>query len=310
LVQYTKRLVTGIATFIPGVRLLSERTAGSMASARYCYWVWLNHLAWARNASLPTKFHTVVELGPGDSLGTGLAALLTGTDHYYASDLISYVRREHNLRLLDELVTLFRDRTSIPEGEFAPAAAGSRDFPADILTDERLGAALVTERVDAIRRAVQHVGVEQAGIKVEYQPSWEGFDRQPQLVFSQAVMEHVDNFEAAYRAMHRALAPSGVTSHQIDFRSHEFARDWNGHWTYNDVQWRLIRGRRRWALNRAPLHEHIAALKRAGFRIVGVHRLTEHSRLQPTAFAERFRSMPPEDVTTRSALVQAVKPSM
>lgn len=307
--QYTRRLVTGIATFVPGVRLLSERTTGSMHSARYCYWVWLRHLVAARDSGLPTQFPTVVELGPGDSLGTGLAALLTGTEHYYASDLISYARPEHNLRILDELVGLLRNRTPIPEGDFAPRLLPSRDFPTDILTEERLDAALVAERLDAIRRAVQNRGVEHAGIKVEYQPSWDAFDRQPRLVFSHAVMEHVDDFESAYRAMHRTLTPGGVSSHQIDFRSHNFARDWNGHWTFNDAEWRLIRGRRRYALNRAPLHEHAAALERAGFRIVRVHRVTNESRLDTNAFAERFRSMPPEDVTTRGALIQAVKPS-
>ena len=127
--QYTRRLATGIATFVPGVRLLSERTTGSMHSARYCYWVWLRHLVAARDSGLPTQFPTVVELGPGDSLGTGLAALLTGTDHYYASDLISYARPEHNLRILDELVGLLRNRTPIPEGDFAPRLLPSVTSP-------------------------------------------------------------------------------------------------------------------------------------------------------------------------------------
>src|SRR5262245_65287719 len=73
-----RSLIVGIATYIPGLRSLTGRKTGGTVSARYCYAVWLRHLSFLHRHGLPTTFETVAELGPGDSLGVGLAALLSG----------------------------------------------------------------------------------------------------------------------------------------------------------------------------------------------------------------------------------------
>jgi hypothetical protein len=63
-----------------------------------------------RRGGLPTTFHTIVEVGPGDSLGIGLAALLCGVEHYIALDVVRYAQTTRNLQILDELIALLRDR--------------------------------------------------------------------------------------------------------------------------------------------------------------------------------------------------------
>ena len=63
-----------------------------------------------------------------------------------------------------------------------------------------------------------------------------------------------DSARYCYAVWMRHLCPGGLMSHQIDFTSHETARVWNGHWTFSDREWRLIRGRRSWFLNRQPLN--------------------------------------------------------
>jgi hypothetical protein len=107
-----RSLVIGAATYVPGLRRLTGRTTGGTVSARYCYSVWLRHLCMLHRHGLPTQFETVVELGPGDSLGVGLAALLTGAERYIALDALRYddIRREklaHRFRHLtdQDLVT-------------------------------------------------------------------------------------------------------------------------------------------------------------------------------------------------------------
>jgi hypothetical protein len=111
----TSSLIIGMATYIPGVPSLSARKTGGTVSARYCYAVWLRHLYMLHSHALPTKFETVVELGPGDSLGTGLAALASGVERYVALDAVRYADRARNLQILEELIALFRSRTSIPD---------------------------------------------------------------------------------------------------------------------------------------------------------------------------------------------------
>ncbi len=182
-----------------------------------------------------------------------------------------------------------------------------RRFPGEMLGDETLTRCLEPERIAAIRAAVRSPGVDHDGIRVQYRADMSRLDRPADLVFSQAVMEHVDDFGTEYRRMADALAPRGVISHQIDFKSHHFARDWNGHWALAEWQWGIIRGRRRYAINRAPLHRHLEAMRAAGFEIAGVQRITRPSRLGRDRLQPSFAAMPADDLTTSSALVQAVK---
>ena len=80
-------------------------------------------------------FETVAELGPGDSLGIGLAALLSSAQRYVALDVVRYAANTRNLQIFEELIALFRDRAPIPdEAEFPLVRPRllSYTFPADI----------------------------------------------------------------------------------------------------------------------------------------------------------------------------------
>jgi hypothetical protein len=45
--------------------------------------------------ALPTMFETTAELGPGDSLGIGLAAMLSGTERYLAVAIDDKIKHRH-----------------------------------------------------------------------------------------------------------------------------------------------------------------------------------------------------------------------
>jgi len=79
-----KQLIFGMATFVPGIYQLRAKGTGGTDSARYCYSVWLRHLVMAKRNGLNPYPRIVAELGPGDSLGIGLAALISGCDKYFA----------------------------------------------------------------------------------------------------------------------------------------------------------------------------------------------------------------------------------
>src|SRR5258708_2005119 len=115
-----------MATYIPEVPSLSARKTGGTVCGGDWYAVWLRHLYMLHSHALPTKFETVVELGPGDSLGTGLAALVSGVERYVALDAVRYADRARNLQILDDLIALFRNRTPIPDRvEFRKSAIKS-----------------------------------------------------------------------------------------------------------------------------------------------------------------------------------------
>jgi SAM-dependent methyltransferase len=126
------------------------------------------------------------------------------------------------------------------------------------------------------------------------------------VIFSQAVMEHVDDVEQVYRSCYRWLKPGGVMSHTIGFDSHGVTNRWNGHWSIGSTTWTLIRGRRPWLINRLPCSAHVELMQRAGFHVIAQEKCYDTPLSRDDLSAE-FSALSDEDLRTSAAFVQAVK---
>jgi hypothetical protein len=313
-----KPVLRGLLTYLPAAEKRIAKSTRGTDSARYCYSVWLRHLVMAHEGGLvragaPVPA-TVAELGPGDSLGIGLAALLSGASRYVALDLVKYADEARNLAVLDELVALLRSRAAIPDASEFPSVKPflpSYEFPHRILTHQHLSRALSPDRVASIRRALENVDAA-AGV-ISYRAPW--FDAgvierdSVDMLYSQAVLEHVDDLETAHAAMASWLKPGGFVSHEIAFSSHQLTPEWNGHWAITDPVWKLIRGKRPYLLNREPASTHVRLLDRAGLQIVNETRVQVKSDVARSRLAPRFRGLSDEDLTTMAMFVQAIKPA-
>lgn len=307
-----KQLIFGIATFVPGVNQLRAKGTGGTDSARYCYSVWLRHLVMAKKKGFDTCPKIVAELGPGDSIGIGLAALISGCEKYFAFDVVEHANLERNLSIFNELVNLFKNKTPIPGNDEWPKVKPKLEdygFPSDILDDDRLHDALEDSRIEKLRNSVRNVGMENSAI--EYKVPWyeanvlesESVD----MIYSQAVLEHVDDLRNTYNAMYSWLQPTGYISHTIDFKCHGTADEWNGHWVYSDFIWKLIRGKRPYLLNREPYSTHIKLINDAGFMLTSDIKTTSESNLTLKQLAAKFRTISQDDLVTSGVFIQAVK---
>jgi hypothetical protein len=280
---------------------LRYATTGGSNSARYCYSVWLRHLVTLNAYGFKVEGGRVAELGPGDSLGVGLAALLSGAARYVGLDIGPFASRLDHGEMFRELVTLYSRKEPIPDnGEFPEVRPllGSQAFP-DYLID-LTDFAVRTRNIEAeIRRNMSN------GRYVNYYAPWTASgviaEGSLDLIVSQAVLEHVDELEEAYRIMFLWLRSGGYASHAIDFGCHHLAPSWNGHWMYPDWEWRLVRGRRDCLINREPLSTHIRFAKQAGFEILAVNREYDDRGVQCHALCGQFTALDPNDVRTRGA---------
>ena len=311
-----KAVVYGLLTFLPFVRpylletrtIRSKRGFGGTASARYCYSVWLRHLIHAKNCGLNGIPETVAELGPGGSVGCGLAALLSGCARYYALDAVNKISVEENLRVFDELVELFRIRSSVPDDHEFPELyplLETHDFPSSILPDEQLNRALEERRIKRIRDAIP------GGRMITYRAPW--YDpaviraQSVDLIYSQAVLEHVDDLPTTYRCMRHWLKPGGYVSHTIDFRSHGMSDAWNGHWACSDLLWKVIRGRRSYLINREPCSTHMAMLHEYGFTVKRQIATPTVSAIHRSDLSRKYATLRDSDLTTSGVFVVAAK---
>ena len=155
-----KAVLSGLATYVPGYHYM--RPTGGTGSARYCYAVWLRHLILANKFRPETGVPgTVAELGPGDSIGIGLAALLAGVEKYDALDIVRYSDPASNLGVFDELVSMFQKREAIPnESEFPlmNPKLDNYEFPSYLISEESLDKALEPNRIADIRSSIEKSG--------------------------------------------------------------------------------------------------------------------------------------------------------
>jgi hypothetical protein len=300
-------IAKGLVSFVLPPSMLN-RSGGRTHAPRYCYSVLLRHLARLHAAGLDTNFGTVAEIGPGRSIGTGLAALAAGAERYFGFDIKDYGPQPDAGEMLDRIAALFADRVPPPGGEEFPTIKPVLDdpgFPAAALPDARLNAAIAPDRLDDLRNRLSDAD----NSPVQYRAPWFDADiiepGSVDWIFSQAVMEHVDDLYGTYDACRDWLAPGGIMSHQIDFKAHGTAEAWNGHWAYSDVTWRVIRGGRLYLINRQPMSAHIDAMRQAGFEILSVEPVIRDDGLPREKLAPRFRSLSDDDLTAAGAFIVA-----
>lgn len=304
-------MAKGILTWIPGLQkgLYNRHAAAGTHSASYCYGVWIKHLALLRASGMPGIPRRVLELGPGVSLGTGIAALLSGAEQYHAIDAIAHVQPGMNLEVFRALAGRFHAREPAPRG-FPPITEqlDGRGFPGGILDDAQLRLALAPERLSRIEQSLRRLDAGQADGMIRYH-TWDELYPLPgasvDLLFSHVVLNQVLDLERMYRVCGRVVAPGGWMSHQIDFTSHHSAREWNGHLAYGDLAWKVICGQRPYFVNRERLGRHLALLEENGFVIERVIRGHAAGGLKRAELAPRFRGISEEDLVTQTGFVVA-----
>jgi hypothetical protein len=306
-------VVAGTLKRIPFVNQLLPKRTGGTNNARYCYSVWLRHLKYLAQYNgnkVPSK---IAELGPGDSLGIGLAALLSGSDEYIALDVVKFWNPARNIQILKDLIILFKSKARIPDNVEFPLISPVLDdysFPSHIVTDEVLAESITNDRIAKIIRELKDPD-NQGNKIINFKIPW--YDKSIiredslDLILSQAVMGQVDDLENTYLSMNSWLKKEGFISHTVDLKSHGFTRSWNGHWTLNDVGWKIARGGRVYAINRQPVSIHRNFLSKNGFSILYEKTTTSRNKFKKADLDQSFQSLTDEDLVTSGVFYIAQK---
>jgi SAM-dependent methyltransferase len=274
----------------------------------------MRHLVAANNNGFRGIPHTIAELGPGDSIGLGLAALLSGCERYYALDVYKYWDAQRNILIFDELVELFRNKTSIPDITEFPRVIPvpeNYDFPIQIFTEEHLQKCLKEERIKSIRDEILNLEKKPDKKHIHYFIPWYAKDitepNSVDLIISQAVLQYIDDLDLTYATMHTWLKQGGIMSHSIDFSSHGTTKKWNGHWTYSKLEWKLVRGKRSIGLNRVPYSVHLKLNEKYNFTILKKSTYKKENQLSVKELSKEFKNLGLEDKTVAAMFIQSIK---
>lgn len=252
---------------------LKKRGTGGTDSASYCYSVWLRHIILLHENGMYNLPKSIVEIGPGDSLGIGLNALITGANKFFAFDIIKHANTERNLKIFDELVNLYKSQIEIPNDtpfENVKPKLKNYKFPKHILNDTYLKEMLNDIRLNQIREAIKNTESGEFVIKYVL-PNNKDIEIEKDsidLIYSQAVMEHIIDISTIYNNSYYWLRFGGYMSHEIDYSAHETHKKWFGHWTYPKWLWNIILEGRLYSINRYPHSFHIRTMLKSNFKIV------------------------------------------
>ena len=287
---------------------VQDRTGGT-DEAEYCYSTWLRHLI-KKNEKIKGVPKSVLELGPGDSLGIGIAALLSGADHYTGLDIRKYWNAQTNVEMFDKLVALFQAKARLADEKqyqmLAPYLE-NYDFPEAILTDVSLQHSLEPSRLAAIRAELG--GAVSTEKFIKFSSPWRTEDvagGSIDFVFSQAVLQYTD-LTQIYSSIESWLKPGGLTAHVIDFSSHGITETWNGHWAFSNSEWNHYSFKKEIVLNRAPFELHKSLLEKHNFEVILVNKYFKENRLNVNQLGQPFKNMTKEDLTTRAAYMLSMK---
>ena len=198
-----KPLAKGILSFaVPKLGTVHgyDNPLGTLA-ADSCYSIFLRHVCLLRGAGVVDMPMTVAELGPGSSHGVGFAALIAGAERYYALDLIDFSNTAQNLVVFDQIATMFRERRPIPSSGLHSLRFPDLDdysFPdfLAISTADRF-----ENRIAAIRQDIASGSGRFVRIAAPWMENAVIETNSIEWVFSQSVLEHIDDLEGAYATL-------------------------------------------------------------------------------------------------------------
>ena len=294
-------IARSFASFVLPKKMMHRPGSGGSFSAEYCYSVWLRHYRAIELSKLPTNFKKIAELGPGDSLGVGIVALLCGAEEYHAFDVIEHTDLNRNIKVANDVAQMLIAQRDIPTDGINKRTHPMLEdfsFPESL---KKLKKENILSKLEQIILALER---KPSSVIINYVVPWHmNQDKitDMDLVFSQAVMEHVSDIDAAYDTMYEYLKKEGVMSHQIDFKGHEFTKSWDGHWHISKGVWKFLKYGMKNDLNRLPFSAHKKAVEKSGFRII--HTIPVRAERIHTEMPKTGFSFEEEDFQTSGALI-------
>jgi hypothetical protein len=309
-------LAKGAATYIPFAYSLlgQKRMMPAGVTANYCYGVWLKHMLLVDEITGAGIPEVVAELGPGDTIGVGVAALLSGTSHYTGIDTRRFLDANATRAVAEELVELFRARQPFPTQGWSEIRhlLDEQSFPSGLLAashhDDLLSEKRITEIMSELDKVLNGILSPRIAYRAPLSDPSVVENNSVDLLISHSVLEHVVDIRQTLENSFGWLKPGALTSHQFDLTSHSIVSGWDEHRQFSEGTWKFVVGRRPFMINRLPYSSILRAFEESGFRILRADRIQMQATLPREMLALSWRDVSAEDLNTCGGYVIAQKP--
>lgn len=271
-----KKKIRAIISYIPLIKNILRKSGTSPLRGSYYYDIYKLHKERLVQSAFKFPGNFIGEIGPGDTLGVGICAILDGFKQYFALDIIHHSNSVKNIEALNEIIKLFP--TSIEQSK--------------LLKNE-------LERL------------EDNNSIFKYYVPWNDesiiAENSLDLIISNAVLEHVPSIDNIYKIMFKWIKPGGYMSHIIDYGAHEFSDNWQEHLYLNETYWKFLLHGRLYPINRLPHSMHVKRICEAGFELVLDLRIKDR-RIDRKKIDNSIKALfNDDDLNTRSGHIIAKK---
>jgi SAM-dependent methyltransferase len=257
IVSVFKQIFLGLISYIPLLhknlaKIKSFKTGGTN-NADYCISVFFKHAFLNNNDSLSMIDKDICEVGPGDSIGVGICALIFGAKSYTAFDSYKFMDNALNIDVFNKITQ------SLLQRNFQKSVELIKSINPKILTiNDNLIIRLLSNseinneaRINYIKWSIENINQVDSCLHYfvgdwDQLPTSKYFD----VIICQSVFEYFQNMSVSLKALKNFLKPNGIISTQIDYRGLQFSDEWYSHWGYPDYIWNLIKGKRPMVVNR------------------------------------------------------------
>ena len=305
-----KHFLSGILSLYPALFKKLSTTEIGPRDADYYYSVWMRHLVRSTEVNNGRIPKSALEMGSGASLGSCYSALLSGVETVYAYDVVPFIQIDREIKIFRELVELFRNRSTIPGSKTYTKLKPTLDnynFP-ELLTNDAMANNLEVARIEAIEEEIRNIYNESYQKKyINYTAPFDltviRLKDEIDFVFSQAVLEYPENIDDYYNLFYTALKKSGLLSAQIDYKSHANADVWYGDLCYSDMEWKIIKGKKKQITNRKTHSMQLEALTKAKFKLISEQLFHDGVKAPREKLHSRFKNIPEQDLSTTGAFI-------
>lgn len=183
------------------------------------------------------KNKTILELGPGGSIGFGILALENGASNYLTiDDGIHTFITKNQLKWYGKLVN------------------NNKEFIKKIFIRKN-------NKYSYNKDNIKFISIDQ---KSKYSLP----DSSVDFIYSCAVLEHVHNLDLCFSEMSRVLKPGGMMNHQVDLRDHIFSQDSLWFLNISNFWFELLFKHTGEYVNRKRINDYHELIKKNNLRIL------------------------------------------
>ena len=216
-----------------------KNETGGTVDADYCYSLFLRTFNYSKITNKNKIPQYVLEVGCGDSNVVALLWLLVGAKKVVSIDAYEYLNKNKILKVFEKASKILIDKSFCQLG-LNPKL--NIDVYENLwkLIDSR--EKLLSRREMIINEIKRFINNEKVTL-FSYNPNYTiktKFNFKFNLIFSQAVFEHVRDPEKVFNFLHKNLDKKGIIYTSIDFKSHGVSTLKNGHYLLTENQYNKI----------------------------------------------------------------------